>query len=254
MGLPAVILTIALGALKDTDVEDEGLEREAMQTKGWYKYWGPLMGFYVLQMIVVAQISPKIGYDMIENRSSGVSLREAMRNNMTNQAVVGTLLLTVAWAMLQSDPPVTNGTNSFEGLFVSQWYEGLILMSTSQLIIGVMECAFLVLYIEPLDEMASLKFVGDNFMYFGEPLTLMLFSFCNTCIATILWVFGAYGFGLGIVAVFIFAYCILRTGVIYLYLGCWSNPFLPPEEQAKRESVKKSIMTSTSGAKVAATG
>jgi hypothetical protein len=252
--IPGVVFTSVLGAFKDLGVEDEGLEAEVMDAKGWYISWGPLMVFYVIQIVVVTQIAPIIGYDMIENRSVNTSLKETMRTNMSNQAIVGTLLFTVAWAMLQSDPPVTEAVNSYEGLFVSQWYEGLLLISTSQLIIGVMTCAFTVLYVEPLDDLAALKFVGDNFIYFGEPLALMLLSFFNTCVATILWVFGSYGFGMGIVAVFVFAYCILRTVVIYLYLGFWSNPFLSTEEKKKRNSVKQIIMTATGEGKVDAAG
>lgn len=245
MGLPCVILTIVLGIFKDLGAEDEGLDAEVIDEKGWYRIWGPLMFFYVLQLVAVAQLSPLIGYNMIENRSVDVSLGKAMATNMTNQAIVGTLLLTVAWAMLQADPPVTDGFNSYEGLFVCQWYEGLLLISTSQLIIGVMTCAFTVLYIEPLDDLAALKFTGDNFLYFGEPLALMLFSFANTCIATVLWVYGSYGFGLGITATFIFSYCVLRTVVIYLYLGFWTNPFLDDDEKQDRSKVKKIIMTAT---------
>merc|ERR1719277_2575342 len=135
--------------------------------------------------------------------------------------------------MMQADPPVVEHSNPYTGLFISQWYEGVLLMAIGQLIIAVMTCAFNVLYLEPLDDLAALKFVGDNFLYFGEPLTLMLFSLLNTCVASILWVFGAYGFGMGIVAVFVFAYCVLRTVVIYLYLGAWKNPFLSEAEMAK---------------------
>mmetsp|Transcript_68555 Transcript_68555/g.200560 ORF Transcript_68555/g.200560 Transcript_68555/m.200560 type:complete len:343 (+) Transcript_68555:115-1143(+) len=252
LGLPGVILTCVLGVFKDTGAEEEGLEPEALETKGWYMYWGPLMLFFFLQMVAVAKLAPIIGYDMIQNRSLGISLRDAMRNNMSNQAIVGTLLLTVAWAMLQADPPVTEGVNSYEGLFISQWYEGLLLITTAQLVIGVMTCAFTVLYVEPLDDLAALKFVGDNFLYFGEPLAVMLLSLFNTCIATILWVFGAYGFGMGIVAVFVFSYCVLRTVVIYMYLGFWQNPFLSKEEKGKRDAIKSVIMTATGGRKTSA--
>lgn len=246
-GLIAFV-TIALGAtigsLKGIDFSDYGLEvGDLWEEKYWYQAWGPLIVLGGIEFSVASWIGPRIGYDMIEQRSTNTDLKEAMRSNMSNQAIVGTLLLTVVWAMLQADPPVTDGVNSYEQLFISQWYEGVLVMSIGQLIIAVMTCSFNVLYLEPLDALASLQFVGDNFSYFGEPLALMICGLFNSITATILWIFGAYGYGLGICACIVFFYCIMRTMVIYLYLGKWQNPFIDDTEKQKREAVRKSIVT-----------
>merc|ERR1712216_195373 len=53
---------------------------------------------------------------------------------------------------------------------------------------------------------------------------------------------------------FVFAYCILRTVVIYLYLGFWTNPFLSEEEKQHRARVKQIICTATGAGEVDATG
>lgn len=61
-------------------------------------------------------------------------------------------------------------------------------------------------------------------MYFGEPLSLSAFGFINSMFATILWVFGTYGWGLGAVSVLCFFYGTLRSLVIYDYMVTWENP------------------------------
>merc|ERR1712241_364003 len=98
-----------------------------------------------------------------------------------------------------------------------------------------MVCSFNILYIEPLDETASAKFVKDNFSYFGEPLALMLASLYNCMAATLLWVFGAYGFGCGIIFSMALLYSILRITVVYIYLAQWKNPYIDAKEEENRK-------------------
>ena len=42
------------------------------------------------------------------------------------------------------------------------------------------------MYVEPLDQKAALQCVGDNFMYFGEPMACCSFGFINAVLATVL--------------------------------------------------------------------
>mmetsp|Transcript_74391 Transcript_74391/g.230738 ORF Transcript_74391/g.230738 Transcript_74391/m.230738 type:complete len:427 (-) Transcript_74391:29-1309(-) len=233
-----MLVPCALSVWKDRDGE-----REEVTYRQIYEVWVPLALVFTAEMVACSFLGPKVGYDMIQQRSSTANLRDAMRNNMTNQAVIGALFLTVVWAMAQADPPVTRGMDSFEDFFVCQWYQGFVVSAIGQLLIAIMVCCFNVMYIEPLDEIASMKFVKDNFSYFGEPMALMLAALYNAICATILWVFGAYGFGLGICFSLATAYSMLRGTVVYVYLGKWENPYLTHEEKKKRESEAKKMVT-----------
>ena len=233
--LIAIVLPILLSAFKDRDGSPEVIVADQV-----YECWVPLIVLFLIEIVACSKLGPRIGYDMIQERSVDVSLREAMRNNMANQAIIGTLVLAVMWEMSHADPSLTD-----EGqvTFSSQWYEGLSLISTGQLFISVMTACFNLLYVEPLDDLASLKFVGDNFSYFGEPLALMLVALYNAMIGIIIWVFATYGFGQGIVCTCVMFYVTLRTSVVYLYLGQWENVYLSDEEKTRREQVAKKMVT-----------
>jgi hypothetical protein len=290
----------------------------------WGWAWGPLFALAVLEVTAVWKLGPLFGWEMIQERSSSVSMREAMRSNMTNVAVVGALLLTVVWAMLQSDPPVSG----FPGRFISQWYAGLLILSVTFLLIAVLTCVSALLYVEPLDNRAALQCVvrpapfaarrtspaaalsmpqpfdslwhirhprrdtyththtdrqaargkytycrtahfhlplacrqqcahphacwqGDNFEYFGEPVAQTMFAMLNCIIATILWVFGTYGMGMGSLSVVFFCWACTRTAVNFLYLSQWKNPHLDRVEVQKRAAMGMELL---SAAKVVVNG
>ncbi|CAK9112898.1 unnamed protein product [Durusdinium trenchii] len=225
VALVAMVAPSVLAAFKDRSRQVEEVVRENV-----HEVWVPLGLLCVLQYLFCAAISPKIGWNMIEQRSNGISLREAMRNNMTNQAVIGALFLTVVWTMAVDQTMA--GDDRFS--FICQWYEGFTTLAIGQLLVAVMTCCFNTLYVEPLDDMASLKFVKDNFVYFGEPMALMLAALYNAICATILWVFTVYGIGLGVCFSISAGCAILRMSVVYGYLCRWKNPYLTLEDQEAR--------------------
>jgi hypothetical protein len=236
LGIMAV--TGVVGAFKDKGMETR---QKGLREEGWYESWVPLLVLGLLENMFVSYVAPMVGYDMIQERSAGVHMKDTMRSSMTNQGVVGALMLTVVVASLQADAEF----GQYNELMAGQWYCSLLTLSLCQLIIAVMIASFATLYLEPLDDVAALKFVGDNFMYFGEPLAYILTSSVNSIIAIILWVFAAYGFALGFIASFTFGYTVLRTLVVYRYLQIWVNPFLPHHERKAREAEAKSIATTT---------
>merc|ERR1719414_2529987 len=103
---------LAVSAFKDQDGEAEDVNFSHV-----YKAWVPMAVVYALEMIGCSFLGPKIGWDMIEQRSKNINFRDAMRSSMTNQAVISALFLTVAWPMTQSDPPVSEG-DSPQAFFV----------------------------------------------------------------------------------------------------------------------------------------
>jgi hypothetical protein len=52
----------------------------------------------------------------------------------------------------------------------------------------------LLLYLEPLDEAASIQFVGTFVDYFGEPSFAVIFGIANFIPAMSLWLFGTYSY------------------------------------------------------------
>ena len=106
--LLTMVLPATIGALFNRD-NPEG--DEEMEAEKWYEVWGPLLLLFAIEVGVCSTLGPKIGWDMIEQRSVDSSMKEAMRSNMTNQSVIGTLLLTVVWAMAQGEYANLGGSN-----------------------------------------------------------------------------------------------------------------------------------------------
>lgn len=234
----AVILlapALAVGYTKEHDADEEG--EEDLSRHLWWRCWVPAIILGIGEIAASGYLAPKIGYDMIQEHSVGCDLREAMKNNMTNQGVVSALFLTVVWAMLQADVLWDDADR-----VLAQWYNALLVISIALTILGACISSMCLMYVEPLDQKAALQCVGDNFMYFGEPMACCSFGFINAVLATVLWVFGQYGLGAGTVSVIIFFYTITRCVVVYQYLSLWQNPDI---DHAARAEVKKQIVTST---------
>jgi len=252
-GLIACVLLlagpVAIGMLTwneaDTTSTTSTVEGQYATNLWWYAYI-PLMVVAVVEIGLASALAPRIGWDMIEQASEDADLREAMKNSMTTQGFVAALFLTVVWGMLQAGP--IQGDPS---LVISQWYVGLLVTSIALTMVGTIASIVCLLYIEPLNSKAALQCVYDNFMYFGEPLALSIFGFINSLWATVIWLFGEYGLGAGIVAAFVIGYCILRSVVIYQYLSEWQNRDVA-SLQAKRQQLKKALATTGLAAKAKA--
>ena len=54
----------------------------------------------------------------------------------------------------------------------------------------------------------------------------------------LLWIFGTYGLGAGVVAASACFYCILRSIVVYEYMSAWVNKEIDPEEKKRRLNLK----------------
>ena len=91
-----------------------------------------------------------------------------------------------------------------------------------------------------------------RYRYFGEPAALGAIGFLNSLMATILWCFGVYGYGAGIVCAAVCFYATLRSCVIYLYLSAWQNVDIE-EVRAKRIAAKKLLASTGAGKIVTAT-
>lgn len=91
------------------------------------------------------------------------------------------------------------------------------------------------MYVEPLDNPSAEHFLGDNLLYFGEPLTNSALATMNMLFSCMVWTFGKYGAHVGYCSIFMTSFFALRVCVVYLNLSDWKNPTLSSGERAKRD-------------------
>ena len=68
---------------------------------------------------------------MIQQHSVDADLREALKGSIETQGLVAALFLTVVWGMLQGYQIQSDTT-----LIISQWYQGLLVLSIALTMIG----------------------------------------------------------------------------------------------------------------------
>jgi hypothetical protein len=165
----AAIITLSpgviVGLLKDIDDLDDPPSH----------YFDVLIPGVLLFVVILAfsfNRRQSMGWDMIEEASPGIDMRESTRATLTNNAIVGALLLTVAVAMVQSDPPLDASR------LLSQWYQVLNCTAMLHCFIATTRSVMLLVYIEPLDSDASFMFVCRHLVS-GFSFTL---SCPNPCI------------------------------------------------------------------------
>ena len=210
-----------------------GLDRELTTTEKWCAVFLPGGLWYVLTVIVLGgRIAEKLAGDMVEERSAGVSMRDAIRSSLTNTGVVSALFLTVVLAMSQMDP--------FEGPanFRSLWYLVFVLMAVSNCMEAVVMCSFCMLYVEPLSDDASLNFLKDNMIYVGEPLTRMSMGVINLLLGLTLWIYETHGIMMGTFMLVSCWYVCMRLMVCYANLSSWQNMTIPESERAKNTAFR----------------
>lgn len=241
IGIFCVSLPVVLGFLRNDD--EDGVERDKLD----YRVVWPGVGLFAFQVIAASQVSMGVAADMIQERSAGMDMREAMRTNMTNTAIVAALFLTIVIAMLQADPPFDGGDES-PYRFLSQWYMVLLLISTVYCLNAAIMCSLCLMYLEPLNTSAALVFLKDNLLYFGEPLTQTAFAVFNLVGALLIWIFGRYGNRIGALSSAVVAYVVLRIMVVYLNLRAWKNPLLDEKDREIRNAEYAALAGSSSAA------
>ena len=61
--------------------------------KMWYKCWGPNIVLMLAEIAAASLMAPRIGFDMIEERSNNISIKESMRSIITSQGLIAALFL-----------------------------------------------------------------------------------------------------------------------------------------------------------------
>jgi len=70
--------------------------------------------------------------------------------------------------------------------------------------------------------------------YFGEPIISVLVGVFNFVPALSLWIYGAYGFGAGLLASLSTVLLMRKVCLTQLYLAAWENPELDSEVRKQR--------------------
>jgi hypothetical protein len=214
-----------LGAFKDQDTSSSDEELT------WLTNFAPILVYLLIQIQVFSMLARRLAFDMLEERSEDVSIREVARNSLTNQALVAALLLTVVYALLQADPPFDDTQRR-----LCQWYVSFLNMSIMWLVLAVIIASLCLVYTEPLNDAACFRLMGDNIMYFGEPMALTICAFFNCIFATALWTFGAYGVQAGIVCLAAEFFLSMRTYVVFAALSSWENDGLSKTVRDERHA------------------
>lgn len=103
---------------------------------------------------------------------------------------------------------------------------------------SVIQASLLLIYLDPLDETATIAFVGNFIDYCGEPSFAIVFGILNFMPAMDLWLFGRYGFPLGCLATGATALLIRKIVLSISYFSRWANETLDTGLRAERLNEK----------------
>jgi hypothetical protein len=128
----AVPLPLGIGLARDgvgdVDIRSDGYL--------WMAVWGPAIALMCAQLLLASILAPKVGFDMIQERSEEVSIPDSMRSNLTNQGLVAALFLTIVMFMVQAAPPQVDKEGG-NATLLAQWYEALLILATGQMGMGI---------------------------------------------------------------------------------------------------------------------
>jgi len=213
-------------------------ERDAFHPVLWATVFAPCVVLFAVEIAIANLMAPKVGFDMVQERSPNVSMREAMRSNLTNLALVSALFLTIVYAMFQVD---TASDAMFSML--TQWYIGLLAISCMQMSIAIMGSVICLLYTEPLSEKASILTISNNLMQFGEPATQSMMGIFNTMVALDLWIYERFGLVASLLMTLTIFYGVMRVIVNYIYLSSFKNPDVDAATRKDRDAWKQAAAT-----------
>lgn len=175
--------------------------------------------------------------DVLQQRSVDCSLRDAIKSNLTSLAIVGALLLTIVIAMEQVDIPLEEET-----ALLAQWYQVFLLAALVPCFSAVIQASLLLIYLDPLDEAATVAFVGNFIDYCGEPSFAIVFGILNFMPAMDLWLFGRYGFPAGCLATLATALLLRKIALSISYFSRWENVTLDAALRAERLNEKRLLI------------
>ena len=165
--------------------------------------WLPVTILSGIQVLIANKLAPILAFRMLREKKNWKDLGTAVKTSIGIQATCSTLFFNAMWSFLRVRPIVDGGSQLLGGWFVS-----LCAVAMAQAAVATAICIMCLMTLSQLGDKAALKIVGDNLMYFGEPLALSACGFINAVTCTILWICGHYGFGAGLAAGVSFGYAV----------------------------------------------
>ena len=183
------------------------------------------IGFWIIVLILRA----RSGKDLVEEASPDVDLSDAARNTLTNFAIVAALLLTVALAMVQADPPQNDPSR-----FLSQWYVYLCTFAGLGCLNSMVRSVILLVYVEPLGHHGSHLFINQFLDYFGEPSVQLMLATGNIMAALNIWIYGTYGTAVGVTVSVASIICFEQQVLAFLYAMEFRDPYTDRNSRLKK--------------------
>ena len=122
-------LTIGMLSWYDVDVYYNAtggpVQEEPEFVPQLYRVMLPGLALMVLMAAFSTRLSMFFVYDLVENKTKGVVLKDVLEENLKNTGVVSALLLTVVFAALMASMP----TPTMPWSLLNQWYMAFLLLS-----------------------------------------------------------------------------------------------------------------------------
>merc|ERR1740117_2493766 len=148
------------------------------------------------------------------------SLKEGVKKLWEYESLTAALLLTIVFAMINAPPDPDDGTHNGLGLshcslrFITQIYISVVLLSSYWLLTCIFRCLANLIYVEPLDNNDTIKYIIANPNCLGEPgLDLTIGVICMM-LANVMYSLCQYGLPVAVTAAMVTT-AFITTQAIY---------------------------------------
>lgn len=201
---------------------------------------GPAVVQAAIELGLASKMAPAIAFELVEERSANISMKQTIQSTLIIQLVVSAVLLLATFMLMSGDAPTDDPMSR-----LSQWYNCQILLSLMCHVTGLLAPFLFLVFVQPLSDSMALVFISANMMYFGESMAFSLVGVCNLLCAAVLWILGQHGPTAAIVGCCAIFYPCTRMIVIYSYFTLWQNPDLSAE--MRRERLNWGMQHATTG-------
>jgi hypothetical protein len=154
--------------------------------------------FVVLNRVLKLQVS--ITLDVLENMASVNSAKESVRNIFTNLAIVGALIMTIAFAMLFLYDHIGNITEQDDGQrLVAHAFIAFTGYACIQSMRAMVESVLNIVYSEALTSPEVVRFLIEGSGAIGAPVLATVFSVISILCASTLYILTVYSVAAAVV-------------------------------------------------------
>jgi len=195
--------------------EDDEDSIEAQRGKYLTSVHIPITIFVLLVTLVTLIVSRKVSADIVEQSSTGSSLKETTKSAWVNCGVVAALMLSITTGNHNgaADPNTVSG----------QWYGCMMLMSSCFELAAMILASAYVMYIEGLSEEATRKLLTELPYIIGRPVLLMITGLICMSVAFVVSTFDTYGTFTGCLFLCFFPGFIVYALLEWYWMSAFTN-------------------------------